>query len=65
MPLLEDAQLNLLTANAFRRGHESDDLVLEGYSQDSFYGDKGEWTRDNRIGLLTIGVSIALYSSEL
>jgi hypothetical protein len=28
---------------------EFDDLIREGYSQDSFYGDEGEWTKDSRI----------------
>jgi hypothetical protein len=44
-PLLEDAQLNLLIVNALRLSHELDDLIREGYSQDSFQGDEGEWTR--------------------
>jgi hypothetical protein len=48
-PLLEDAQLNLLNVNALRLNHEFADLIREGYSQDSFYGDEGEWTKDSRI----------------
>jgi hypothetical protein len=28
---------------------EFTDLIREGYSQDSFYGDEGEWTRGSRI----------------
>jgi hypothetical protein len=48
-PLLEDAQLNLLTVDALRLSHVFVDLIREGYSQDPFYGDEGEWTRDNRI----------------
>jgi hypothetical protein len=47
--VLEDAQLNLLTINALQLSLEFADVVREGYSQDSFYGDEGEWTRDNHI----------------
>jgi hypothetical protein len=39
--MLEDAQLNLLTVHALRLSHKFDNLILEGYSQDSFYGDEG------------------------
>jgi hypothetical protein len=39
--VLEDAQLNLLTVHALRLSHEFADLIREGYSQDSFYGDDG------------------------
>jgi hypothetical protein len=35
--------------NVLQLSHEFDDLVREGYSKDSFYGDDNEWTRDNRI----------------
>jgi hypothetical protein len=42
--LLEDAQLKLLNVNAMWLNHEFADLIREGYSQDSFYGDEGEWT---------------------
>jgi hypothetical protein len=45
----EDAQLNLLIVNALHMSHEFADLIREGYSQDSFYGDEGEWTKDSRI----------------
>jgi hypothetical protein len=48
-PLLEDALLNLLIVNALRLSHDFADLARDGYSQDSFYGDEGGWTRDNRI----------------
>jgi hypothetical protein len=48
-PLLEDAHLNLTNVNALRLSHEIVDLNRERYSQDSFYGDEGEWTKDNRI----------------
>jgi hypothetical protein len=48
-PLLEDAQLNLLIVNTLRLNHEFVDLICEGYSQDSFYWDEGEWTKDSRI----------------
>jgi hypothetical protein len=47
--LFEDAQLNLMTVNALHLSHEFADLIREGYSQDSFYGDDGEWTKDSRI----------------
>jgi hypothetical protein len=40
--VLEDAQLYLLIVIAFRLSHEFVDLISEGYSQDSFYGDEGE-----------------------
>jgi hypothetical protein len=48
-PLLEDAYLNLLVVNALRLSLEFADLTREGYSQDSFYGDEGELTKDSRI----------------
>jgi hypothetical protein len=35
--------------NALRLSIEFADLVREGYSQDSFYGDEGEWTKDSLI----------------
>jgi hypothetical protein len=47
-PLLEDAQLYLLIVNAFRLNNEFDDLIREGYSQDSFYADEGKWSKDNQ-----------------
>jgi hypothetical protein len=47
--LFGDAQLNLLIVNALQLSHEFVDLIPEGYSQDSFYGDEGEWTKDSRI----------------
>jgi hypothetical protein len=46
---LEDAQLNSMTINALRLSLEFADLVREGYTQDSFYGDEGEWTKGSRI----------------
>jgi hypothetical protein len=48
-PLLGDAQLNLLLVNTLRLNNEFVDLICEGYSQDSFYWDEGEWTKDSRI----------------
>jgi hypothetical protein len=45
----EDAQLNLLHVNALQLSHEFVDLIREGYSQDSFYGDEGESTKDSRV----------------
>jgi hypothetical protein len=47
--LLEDAHLNLMTINALQLSPKIADVIREGYSQDSFYGDEGEWTRDSRI----------------
>jgi hypothetical protein len=47
--MFEDAQLNLLTVNALQLSPEFADLIREGYSQDSFYGDEGEWTKNSRI----------------
>jgi hypothetical protein len=47
--LFEDAHLNLLTVNALHLSLEFADLIREGHSQDSFYGDEGEWTKDSRI----------------
>jgi hypothetical protein len=47
--LFEDASLNSLTVNALQLSPDFADLIREGYSQDSFYGDEGEWTKDNRI----------------
>jgi hypothetical protein len=37
-----------MIVNALRLSHEFVDLIRE-YSQDSFYGDEGEWTKDSRI----------------
>jgi hypothetical protein len=47
--LFKDAQLNLLTIHALQLSLEFADLIREGYSQDSFYGDEGEWTKDSPI----------------
>jgi hypothetical protein len=47
--LLEDEQLNLMTVNALQLSREFVYLIREGYSQDLFYGDEGEWTKDNQI----------------
>jgi hypothetical protein len=47
--LFEDAQLNLLTVNAVQLSPEFADLIREGYSHVSLYGDEGEWTRDSWI----------------
>jgi hypothetical protein len=47
--LFEDAQLNLPTVNALQLSPEFADILREGYSQDSFYRDEGEWTKDSRI----------------
>jgi hypothetical protein len=47
--LFEDAQFNIMTINALQLSHELVDLIREGYSPYSFYGDEGEWTKDSRI----------------
>jgi hypothetical protein len=47
--LFEDAQLNLMTVNALHLSYEFAYLIREGYSQNSFYGDEGEWRKDSRI----------------
>jgi hypothetical protein len=36
-----------LVVNVLLLSTELVDLIREGYSQDSFYGDEGEWTKDN------------------
>jgi hypothetical protein len=38
-----------MTVNALHLSHEFADLIRERYSQDSFYGDEGEWTKNSRI----------------
>jgi hypothetical protein len=38
-----------MTVNALQLSRDFDNLIREGYSQDSFYGDEGEWTKDSRI----------------
>jgi hypothetical protein len=50
-----------LTVNALELSPEFADLIREGYSQDSFYGDEGEWTKDSRIEAIAgyFGASIA------
>jgi hypothetical protein len=64
MLLLEDAHLYVMTVNALQLSHESADLIREGYSQDSFYGDEGEWTKHNRIEAIAgyFSASIAFVS---
>jgi hypothetical protein len=47
--VLEDVQLSAMTFNALRLSLEFHDLIREGYSQDSFYGDEGEWTKNIRM----------------
>jgi hypothetical protein len=47
--IIKDTHLYLLIVNVLQLSLELVDLVREGYSQDSFYGDEGEWTRDSRI----------------
>jgi hypothetical protein len=49
MSPLENAQLTYIILNALRLSHEIADLKREVYSQDSFYGDEGKWTRDSRV----------------
>jgi hypothetical protein len=47
--LIEDAHLNFMTVNALQLSPKFAYLICEGYSQDSFYGDEGEWTKASRI----------------
>jgi hypothetical protein len=47
--MLEEAYLNYINVNALRLSPEFGDLTREGSSQDSFYGDEGEWTTGSRI----------------
>jgi hypothetical protein len=47
--LLGDAHFFLMTVNALHMTLEFADLIREGYSQDAFYGDEGEWTKGSRI----------------
>jgi hypothetical protein len=47
--LIEDAKINLMTVHALQLSREFDDLIREGYSQDSFYENEGEWTKGSRI----------------
>jgi hypothetical protein len=65
--LFEDAQLNLLTVNVSQLSREFADLFREGCSQDSFYGEEGEWTKDSRIEARWIFLALRspLYSTEL
>jgi hypothetical protein len=42
-----------MNVNALRLSREFADLIREGYSQYSFYGDEGEWTKDTRIEATT------------
>jgi hypothetical protein len=47
--LFKDAPLNSMIVNALWLRPKLVVLICEGYSQDSFYGDEGEWTKDSRI----------------
>jgi hypothetical protein len=47
--MFKDAPLNSMIVSALWLSLEFADLIREGYSQCSFYGDAGEWTKDNRI----------------
>jgi hypothetical protein len=38
-----------MTINALELSPEFADLIREGYYQESFSGDEGEWTKDSRI----------------
>jgi hypothetical protein len=38
-----------MIVNALRLSHDFVDLVPEGYSQDAFYENEGEWTKYSRI----------------
>jgi hypothetical protein len=41
-----------MTVSALHLSHEFADLIREGYSQDSFCGDEGEWTKYSRIEVI-------------
>jgi hypothetical protein len=47
--LLKDAQSNSMIVNELRLNLGFDDLIREGYSQDSFHRDEVERTHDSRI----------------
>jgi hypothetical protein len=47
--MFKDAHLNLVIVNALQLSPKFADFIRKGYSQDSFYGDEGEWTRNIRI----------------
>jgi hypothetical protein len=47
--MINDAPINFLNVDAWRLNPEFADLIREGYSQDSFYGDEGEKTSHNRV----------------
>jgi hypothetical protein len=49
---LENAHLNVINVNALRLSPEFADLIREGYSQDSCYGDEGEWTKDSQMAAI-------------
>jgi hypothetical protein len=60
-----------MTISALQLSHEFASLIREGHSQDSFYGDEGEWTKDSRIeatfghfGILTAFVFRGTLSSD-
>jgi hypothetical protein len=61
--LLKDAHLNLLAVNALQLSLEFVDLIHEGYSQDSCYGDKRQPDRSHSLVLLAS--QSPLYSAEL
>jgi hypothetical protein len=47
--MVKDAHLNSMIVNALRLSHEFAYLIREGYSQDSLYGDEGEWKKGSHI----------------
>jgi hypothetical protein len=48
-PLFKDSQSDFVTTHALRLSYEFANLIRKGYSQDSFYGDEGEGTKDSLI----------------
>jgi hypothetical protein len=57
-----------MTVDTLRLSPESADLIREGYSQDSFYEDEGEWTKysgiEARVGYFW-RLNRLLYPTEL
>jgi hypothetical protein len=41
-------KVNLPKVKALQMSHEFANLIREGHSQDSVYGDESEWTKDSR-----------------
>jgi hypothetical protein len=55
---------NSMIVNASRLNLDFRDLIREGYSQDSFYWDEGEWTKELTPRTGIVGAAIACLSKE-